>query len=106
PKAAAPVRGGFRQAGGGPVGDGFAAVRVGEKPYLAVSFFNPNQKAPTSYQSNIDLQHQLDSGLVVEVGYIGNEGRHLTGPDMTLNQVPADRITSGNTQVARPFPQF
>ena len=79
---------------------------LGDRPYLAVSFFNPNQKAPTSYQSNIDLQHQLNSGLLLEVGYIGNEGRHLTGPDITLDQVPADRLTSGNTQLVRPFPQF
>jgi Carboxypeptidase regulatory-like domain/TonB-dependent Receptor Plug Domain len=100
------LRDGFPAYAREPISDAFGAVRVGEKPYLAVSFFNPNQKAPTSYQSNIDVQHQLDSGLVVEVGYIGNEGRHLTGPDMTLNQVRADRLTSGNTQLARPFPQF
>ena len=64
----------FRAYAREPISDAFGAVRVGEKPYLAVSFFNPNQKAPTSYQSNIDLQHQLGSGLMVEVGYIGNEG--------------------------------
>jgi Carboxypeptidase regulatory-like domain/TonB-dependent Receptor Plug Domain len=100
------LRDGFPAYAREPIGDGFGAVPVGEKPYLAVSFFDPNQKAPTSYQSNIDLQHQLNSGLLLEVGYIGNEGRHLTGPDITLNQVPADRLTSGNTQFARPFPQF
>jgi Carboxypeptidase regulatory-like domain/TonB-dependent Receptor Plug Domain len=100
------LRDGFPAYAREPIGDGFGAVRPGDKPYLAVSFFNPNQKAPTSYQSNINLQHQLDSGLMLEVGYIGNEGRHLTGPDFTLNQVPGDRLSSGNTQPARPFPQF
>jgi hypothetical protein len=44
--------------------------------------------------------------LLLEVGYIGNQGRHLTGPDITLNEVPADRLTAGNTQLVRPFPQF
>jgi hypothetical protein len=100
------LRDGFPAYAREPLGDGFGAVRPGQQPYLAVSFFNPNQQAPTSYQSNIDLQHQLNSGLLLEVGYIGNEGRHLTGPDLTLDQVPADQLTSGNTQLVRPFPQF
>src|SRR5262245_25968636 len=100
------LRDGFPTYAREPLGDGFGAVRVGGRPYVAVSFFNPNQQAPTSYQTNIDLQHQLNSGLLLEIGYIGNQGRHLTGPDITLNQVPADRLNSGDTQLVRPFPQF
>jgi hypothetical protein len=100
------LRDGFPAYAREPLSDGFGAVPVGGKPYLAVSFFDPNQKAPTSYQSNIGIQHELGSGLLLEAGYIGNEGRHITGPDFTLDQVPADRLSSGNTQLVRPFPQF
>src|SRR6185503_14150248 len=37
----------------------FGAVPVGQRPNTAVSFFDPHQIAPTSYQSNLDLQHEL-----------------------------------------------
>jgi hypothetical protein len=46
-----------------------------------VSYFDPNQVAPTSYQANLNIQHELRSGLVVEAGYIGNVSRHLTAND-------------------------
>jgi len=85
---------------------GFGAVAVGTRPNTAVSYFNPRQVAPTSYQMNLDLQRELGRGLVVEVGYISNISRHLTTNDLSLNQVPADRLTLGDTQALRPFPQF
>jgi carboxypeptidase family protein/TonB-dependent receptor-like protein len=84
----------------------FGAVPVGQRTTTAVAYFDPNQKAPTSYQSNLSVQHELESGLLFEVGYIGNESRHLTGNDLSINQVAGERLTSGNTQLVRPFPQF
>lgn len=89
-----------------PLSPGFGAVPVGERPNTSVAFFNPNQLAPTSYQSNLSLQHELTSGLVVEVAYLGNIGRHLTANDFSLNQVPPERMGPGETQWQRPFPQF
>jgi carboxypeptidase family protein len=85
---------------------GFGAVPVGTRPNTAVSFFDPHQVAPTSYQVNVDLQHELSRGTVIEVGYIGNIGRHLTANDFSINQVPAALISPGDTQALRPFPQF
>jgi len=89
-----------------PLGPGFGAVPVGQRPNTSVAFFNPEQVAPTSYQTNINLQHELQQGLLVEIGYIGNECRHLTGNDFSLNQVPTDLMGPGDTQRLRPFPQF
>jgi hypothetical protein len=86
--------------------DAFGAVRVGERPYLAVSFFNPEQIVPTSYQTNLSLQHQFESDLILEVAYIGNESRHLTAPDFSLNQLAPSLMGPGDTQRLRPFPQF
>jgi hypothetical protein len=100
------LRDGFPQYSRTELNDGFGAVPVGSHPNTAVSFFNPEQVAPVSYQTNINLQHQLASGLVLEVAYINNESRHLGGPNLTLNQVRPERVSSGDTQVARPFPQF
>jgi hypothetical protein len=85
---------------------GFGAVPVGQRPNTSVAFFDPNQVAPTSYQTNLSLQHELGSGLVVEGGFISNQSRHLTANDLSLNQVPTDLAGPGNTQALRPFPQF
>jgi len=85
---------------------GFGAVPVGTRPNTAVSFFDRHQVAPTSYQVNLDLQHELSRGLVVEAGYIGNFSRHLTANDFSINQVPDALVGPGDTQALRPFPQF
>jgi len=81
-------------------------VPVGARPTTAVSYFDPNQQAPTSYQANLNIQHELGQGLTVEGGYIGNISHHLTGNDFSINQVPEALIGPGNTQAVRPFPQF
>src|SRR5205814_7916151 len=75
-------------------------------PNTSVSFFNPNQVAPTSYQSNVSIQHEIRDGLLIEAGYIGNVSHHLTANDLSLNQVPPDLMGPGDTQRLRPFPQF
>jgi hypothetical protein len=89
-----------------PLTSEFGAVPVGIRPYTSVSFFDPRQVAPTSYQSNLSLQHEFGPGMMVEVGYIGNISRHLTANDFSLNQVPPELMGPGDTQRPRPFPQF
>jgi hypothetical protein len=86
--------------------DGLGAVPVGERPNTSVAFFNPDQVAPTSYQSNLSLQHEMSGQVVLEVGYVGNQSRHLTAANLSLNQVTPVLMGPGNTQVVRPFPQF
>jgi Carboxypeptidase regulatory-like domain/TonB-dependent Receptor Plug Domain/TonB dependent receptor len=85
---------------------GLGAVAVGQRPNTSVSYFDPHQVAPTSYQANASLQHELRSGMVVEVGYLGNISRHLTANDFSLNQVAPELMGPGDTQRLRPFPQF
>jgi len=62
--------------------------------------------APTSYQYNFGIQHEVAKDLVVEAGYIGNTSHHLTANDFQLNQVSPDQMASGGGQARRPFPQF
>ena len=100
------LRDGFPAYSRPPLTDAFGAVPVGTRPTTSVSFFDPNQKAPTSYQTNLDLQHELGDGLMVEGGFISNVSRHLTGNDFSINQVPPGLVGPGNTQALRPFPQF
>jgi len=71
-----------------PLTSAFGAVPLGQKPNTSVSFFNPNQVAPISYQYNLGIQREVARDLLVEVGYIGNVSHHLTANDLSLNQVP------------------
>ena len=100
------LRDGFPAYSRPPLDAGFGAVALGQRPTTAVAYFDPNQVAPTSYQGNVSIQHELRPGLVIETGYLENQSRHLTGPDLTLNQVPPGLVSAGNTQLVRPFPQF
>src|SRR4029077_12378971 len=85
---------------------GFGAVAAVQPPNTAVSYFNPNQVAPISYQYNLSVQREVARDLLLEVGYIGNVSHHLTANDLSLDQVPTPLLGAGNTQVLRPFPQF
>jgi hypothetical protein len=89
-----------------PLTAAFGAVPLVQKPNTAVSFFNPGQVAPISYQFNLGVERELARDLVLEVGYIGNVSHHLTANDLSLDQVPPQLMTAGNAQLVRPFPQF
>src|SRR5450759_2280917 len=89
-----------------PLAPGFGAVPPGQKPNTAVSFFNPKQVAPISYQYNLGIQREAARDLLVEIGYIGNAAHHLTANDLSLDQVPPSLMGPGNSQLERPFPQF
>src|SRR5215510_3044785 len=100
------LRNGFPAAARQPLTAGFGAVPVGQTPNTAVSFFSPKQVAPISYQYNFGIQREVASNLLMEVGYIGNVSHHLTGNDLSLNQVAPELTTAGKAQLVRPFPQF
>jgi hypothetical protein len=105
-QSALQLRDGFPAVARQPLTPGFGAVPLGQRPNTAVSFFNPDQAAPISYQYNFGIQRELTTNLLVEVGYIGNVSHHLTANDFSLDQVPPQLMTSGNAQLVRPFPQF
>jgi hypothetical protein len=44
--------------------------------------------------------------MVLEIAYIGNISRNLPSPNVSINQIPPDRLRPGVTQRDRPFPQF
>jgi len=88
------------------LGAGFGAVPVGTPPTTAVTFFERSRATPVAYQYNLDVQHEIAPDTLVELGYMGNLSHHLTAPDLSINQVPPDRLAAGNAQVRRPFPQF
>jgi hypothetical protein len=81
-------------------------VALGQKPNTAISFFNPKQVAPISYQYNVGVQREVAHNLLFEVGYMANVSHHLTANDFSLNQVPSQLMGPGDAQLRRPFPQF
>jgi hypothetical protein len=85
---------------------GFGAVPVGAKTTTAVTFFDRSRPAPVSYQFNFEVQDEIAPNLVVEAGYLGNIGRHLTANDLSIDQVAPQLLQPGNLQALRPFPQF
>jgi hypothetical protein len=85
---------------------GFGAVKLGDRPTTAVTYFDRHRPSPVSYQYNFDLQKLLSENLLVEVGYLGNVSHHLTANDLTINQLRPEQFGPGDTQLLRPFPQF
>jgi hypothetical protein len=90
-----------------PLTPALGAVGPGQTANTAVSYFDPRQVAPISYQYNLDIQRELAHDLLLEIGFIGNVSHHLTANDLSLDQVPIQLVTnSASTQALRPFPQF
>lgn len=93
---------------------GFGAVPVGGTPYVAPQFIKPKRLTGYLYQVNLDIQHEFGGDLLLDVGYLGTFGHHLTSTAAEgLNQIsPANQALlptlpkSFNTQTLRPFPQF
>jgi hypothetical protein len=100
------LRDGFPTVSRPPLTAAFGAVASGQKPNTSVTYFNPGQVAPTSYQYNLNVQREVKAGLLVEAGYIGNISHHLTANDLSLNQVAPQLMGPGDAQSRRPFPQF
>jgi hypothetical protein len=93
---------------------GFGAVAVGQKPTVAPQFIQPKRQTGYLYQANLDVQHEFKGSLLLDIGYLGTFGHHLSSVSAeSINQInPANQATlsslpSGfNTQTLRPFPQF
>jgi hypothetical protein len=81
---------------GGPVGTLYSSAALSG---LAPSAVNPNYRNAYMESFNLNLQHDLGFGTVLQVGYIGSEGRHLRVP-LNINQY----LTNTSTSTLRPFP--
>ena len=66
----------------------------------------PNEHYGYAQQWDLDIQEQLAENLMIEAGYAGSKGSHLSYSTMQLNQIPDTDLAMGaklNTQVANPF---
>ena len=86
--------------------DSFGAVRVGQNATTAVTFFETNRRAGYSEQFNVSGQRELAGGVIVEISYLANLARKLSGTNLSINQIRPELLGPGATQRDRPFPQF
>jgi hypothetical protein len=87
----------------------YGAVPVGQSPTTAVPFLKKDRSTGYLYQYSFNVQRTLAPNLLLEIGYIGTFGHHLSGSSsapLNINQVPTNLLGSGNLQSKRPFPQF
>ncbi|MDE1177935.1 MAG: carboxypeptidase-like regulatory domain-containing protein [Edaphobacter sp.] len=86
-------------------GNGVPQFSASPNPLQALQTHDP---APYTEQYNLDIQHQLRWGTVVDVGYFGNHGVHLFS-NIDINQAPqgayaAAGLISGNVVTAANTP--
>ena len=65
-----------------------------------------SQPYPYMQQWNFDIQKQFGGNLLVDVGYMGARGVHLTLYDVNIDQVPDQYLSMGSAllnQVTNPF---
>ncbi|MCC7499331.1 MAG: TonB-dependent receptor [Bryobacterales bacterium] len=86
--------------------DSFGAVAVGKSAKTSVSFFERNRGTGYAQQYNFGVQRQLPGAMILDLSYVGNLSRRMPVANLTLNQVPPDKMGAGNAQIRRPFPQF
>ena len=93
---------------------GFGAVAVGQTPTVAPQFIKPQRMTGYLYQANLDIQYEFRGNLLLDIGYLGTFGHHLSSTSAEgINQItPANQALLSalpktfNTQTLRPFPQF
>jgi hypothetical protein len=89
-----------------PPGPGYGAVPVGRPPRLNVDYTDYNSyRRGYALQSNLEVQRELPGNMVMHLGYLGNQGRHVPAR-LQINQIPPSQFAAGNAQVRRPFPQY
>ncbi len=59
----------------------------------SITFYNPHPLNPYSIRWNIDIQRQIGTSMVFEIGYTGNHYVHLA-IDQNLNGTPAQFLSS------------
>ncbi|MDQ3257343.1 MAG: hypothetical protein M3R15_26230, partial [Acidobacteriota bacterium] len=84
----------------------FGAVQVGRATTTAVTFYERDRATGYSQQFNLGIQHEFSGAILVEASYVGNLSRKLPSGNISLNQIPSERVGATQLQTLRPYPQF
>ncbi len=85
---------------------GFGAVPVDRPTTTAVTFYERDRGTGYAMQLNFGVQHQLAGAMLLDASYVGNLSRKLPSPNLSINQIPPERMGPAASQRDRPFPQF
>lgn len=75
---------------------------------ISINAIDPNLKLPYTESYSLSVQHEFPKGLLAQLSYVGNQGRHMIY-DPDVNQVPLDTLLSNatgaklNTNYLRPY---
>jgi hypothetical protein len=86
--------------------DSFGAVRIGQNPTTAVTFYERDRRTGYAMQFNFGIQRELPGQIMFEAAYVGALGRKQPNSNLTLNQIPPALLRTGASQRDRPFQQF
>src|SRR6202035_805924 len=96
----------FNVANGGT--DAFPYTYSQSNPVFPATTFeayadSPNFTTPYVQEFNLNLQHQFGSTIVVQAGYVGKVGTHLTGLHDMNQAIYGPGATVANEQQRRPI---
>jgi hypothetical protein len=96
----------------GTLGDSFGAVRFGQQPTTAVTFFETDRRTGYTHMFNLGYQREVGAGFLAEISFLGNLSHKQPSNNITLNQVTPQRLAQviplgrNPNQQDRPFPHF
>jgi hypothetical protein len=61
----------------------------------AIAYVQPKGNTPMSQQWNLNVQRELPSRFVAEIGYLGNHGVHMIAGDYNMNVLPNQYLALG-----------
>ncbi|MDQ6676803.1 MAG: Plug and carboxypeptidase regulatory-like domain-containing protein [Acidobacteriota bacterium] len=92
-----------------------ALLSAGTIAPVSVNAIDPSGKIPTTYSWSFDVQREIGARTSLDVGYVGNIGRHLQY-NRDLGQLPLNTTTApgstiltavnNTTNAIRPYPGF
>ena len=73
----------------GPIGNSQGALtQLGN----SITVVEPNRPNPYNMMYNLVIQRELAKNLVVDIAYVGSNGRNLPARDLNLNQLSSDAL--------------
>jgi hypothetical protein len=88
-----------------PLNNAWGAVAIGQSPVYSPQYWYSNRRVIYDEQWNFNIEKPFGKTLI-EIGYLGNAGKHLPDGAYNANQLLPELMGPGNAQIRLPFPQF
>jgi hypothetical protein len=96
---------GFPAAPSQALNSSWGAVPIGQSPVFSPEYWIRNRPVIYDEQWNLNVQKSFGK-VLLEVGYMGNAGKHLPDRGYNPNQLAPALMGPGNAQARLPYPQF